>query len=91
MAKVRKLVRESSNDKSVGNSHSEVQKSSFLEHGHWCHASDAYNREATVDEVHASRVYLLFYKRIWNQTIINMHMQSYILTSQLVLCSILTC
>ena len=63
MAKVRKLVQggsESGSDKSVASSHDEVQK---VEHGHWCHASDAYTREATVDEVHSSHAYLLFYER----------------------------
>ena len=66
MAKVRKLVQggnESGSDKSVASLHGEVHKLSIPEHGHWCHASDAYTREATVDEVHSSRAYLLFYER----------------------------
>ena len=63
MAKVRKLV-QGGNYKSVASSPGEIQKCSFPEHGHWCHASDTYTREATVDEVHSSQAYLLFYERI---------------------------
>ena len=66
MAKVRKLMQcgsESGNDESVTSSHGEVQKLSSPEHGCWCHASDAYTREVTVDEVHSSRAYLMFYER----------------------------
>lgn len=66
MAKVRKLVQDdgqSNNDKSIASSQSEAQEVTFPEHGHWCHASDSYTREATVDEVHLSQAYLLFYER----------------------------
>ena len=66
MAKVRKLVQdgsESSNDRSTASTHSEVEELFLPEQSHWCHASDLYTREATVDEVHSSQAYLLFYER----------------------------
>ena len=66
MAKVRKLVEDgskSNNDRSMANTHNEVQELSLPEHSHWCHASDSYTREATVDEVHSSQAYLLLYER----------------------------
>ena len=66
MAKVRKLVEggsESNNDRSIASSHSEVDELPLPEQSHWCHASDSYTREATVDEVHSSQAYLLFYER----------------------------
>ena len=64
MAKVRKLV-QGGNYKSVGSSHGEIPEFSFPEHDHWCHASNTHTREATVDEVHSSQAYLLFYERIF--------------------------
>ena len=65
MAKVRKLVQdstdhESNNDKSTTSQDSDVPSP---EHGPWCHASDSYTREAAVHEVHSSYAYLLFYER----------------------------
>ena len=68
-AKVRKLTHvqdssEYSSGKSVASSHDEIQKASLPEDTQWCHASDSYTREATVDEVHSSQAYLLFYERI---------------------------
>jgi len=66
MAKVRKLLEggsEASNKISAASSHGEVQKFSSSEWDQWYHASDSYTREATVDEVHSSQAYLLFYEK----------------------------
>lgn len=62
IAKVRKLV-QGDEDQSVESSHIEAEKS------HWCHASDSSTREATVDEVHSSQAYLLFYERACSSSV----------------------
>lgn len=46
-----------------GHYKAKVRKLSSSEHDQWYHASDAYTREATVDEVHSSQAYLLFYEK----------------------------
>jgi len=70
MAKVRKLVQdstdhESNHDKSTTSRDSVVKQLSSPEHGPWCHASDSYTREAAVHEIHSSYAYLLFYERTY--------------------------
>ena len=62
MANVRKLVEDSSKSNNAS-SYNEVQELSLPEHSYWCHASNCYTREASVDEVHSSQARLLFFRK----------------------------